>query len=112
MLKLYRTDGRKNEDWFGWHKDVLSPAAGTVITIIQLRTADGIIIVLGHLAEIVVKKGEVVHAGQVLGKVGNNGQSRAPHTHLGAYREAGAIPLQIRWNLRSMAIMRKAAGVP
>ena len=70
---------------------------------IQFRNADGVIVVFAHVTEIAVKVGDTVKAGQVVAKVGNNGVARAPHIHIGAYREADAVPLQIRWDLRAMA---------
>jgi murein DD-endopeptidase MepM/ murein hydrolase activator NlpD len=131
IARLYRTDGRTNADWYGWLMDVASPTAGTVIAAwenprqntpgiqgtppgggVSILRTDGIVVTVGHLQAISVEKGSLVSVGQVLGKVGNNGQSRAPHIHIGAYRQAGAVPLQIRWDLRSMGLARRAAGVP
>lgn len=131
ILRLYRTDGSTNADWYGYSADVMSPTAGTVASVSQsttenvpgimgsppgggvtIRRSDGIIVVLGHLRNITVSAGTVVAVGQLLGKVGNNGPSRAPHIHVGAYREDGIVPLQIRWDLRAMGLARKAAGVP
>ncbi|MGC9331041.1 MAG: M23 family metallopeptidase [Bacteroidales bacterium] len=34
-----------------------------------------------HLSEIAVTKGDKVHPGSVLGKIGNTGESTAPHLH-------------------------------
>ena len=131
FLKLYRTDGRTNADWYGWHADVLAPFDGTVIRVspegpenlpgnlgppsnagaIQFRNAAGIVVLYAHVAEIAVKVGDRVAAGQVVAKLGNNGQTRAPGIHIGAYREADTVPLQIRWDLRAMARTRARAGV-
>jgi len=124
--RLYRADGRANADWYGWKADVLSPADATVVGVVakeeenvpgtlgrppagmlQLRTGDGIIISLGHVSAARVKLGDEVKAGQPLASVGNNGFARAPHIHVGAWREATAEPLQIRWDLRAMAALRK-----
>jgi hypothetical protein len=52
-----------------------------------------------------------MRVGQVVAKLGNNGQTRAPGIHIGAYREADSMPLQIRWDLRAMAKKRAEAGV-
>ena len=46
---------------------------------------------------LLVKRGDPVVRGQVLGEGGNNGFGRAPHIHAGAWR--GTTPLQIRWDL-------------
>lgn len=125
-LRPYRTDGAANADWFGWGEPVRAPADAEVIlvhenpavntpgemgpppaSIIRFRTDDGVIISFGHVAEITVKPGDRVSAGDILGKVGNNGVSRSPHIHVGAYRAADAVPLQIRWDLRSLARYRR-----
>ena len=125
-LRFYRSDGRTNADWYGWKADVLSPVDGTVAGILvkdqenvpgtlgrppagmlQLRTDEGIVISLGHVTAVRVKLGDRVKAGQPLASVGNNGYARAPHIHIGAWREATAEPLQIRWDLRAMAELRE-----
>jgi hypothetical protein len=131
FLKLHRTDGKTNADWYGWHADVLAPLDGTVVYArhdrqanvpgvpgpspaagsLRFKNADGVIVVYGHVTEIAVKVGDKVKAGQVVAKLGNNGQTRAPGIHTGAYRETDAVPLQIRWNLRAMAKQRAEAGV-
>lgn len=114
--RFYRTDGKTNEDWYGWKAKVHSPIDGTVVgaivnpvvnapgstgrppaTMIQLQAADGTMVVVAHLGSVVVKRGDAVTRGQVLGDVGNNGFGRVPHIHVGAWR--GTTPLQIRWDL-------------
>lgn len=120
--RAYRTDGKTNEDWYSWKAEVLSPTDGAIAGVvpnnqvnvpgtlgkppagmIQIRRDDGILVTLGHVMDARVKAGERVAAGQVIALVGNNGFSRAPHIHVGAYRLATAEPLQIRWDLRAMA---------
>jgi murein DD-endopeptidase MepM/ murein hydrolase activator NlpD len=115
----FRTDGRTNEDWYGWGEDVLAPFDGVVESThanpvtnapgmlgrppsgsITVKRADGTIVLYAHLAEISVKPGDSVKAGQAVAKVGNNGFSRSPHVHVGAYR--GDLALQIRWDLKAM----------
>lgn len=117
--RLYRTDGRTNEDWYSWGAEVLSPTDGVLIGLVhntsvnvpgskgkppaglmQIRRADGIVIMLGHLDNFSVAVGEKVRAGQPVAKVGNNGPSYAPHVHVGASR--GSTPFQIRWDQRAM----------
>ena len=121
----FRTDGRTNEDWYGFHAEVLAPTDGEIAGVytktevntpgtmgkppaamVQIRRTDGIIVTLAHLADIGVKQGQRVSAGQVIGHVGNNGFARAPHIHIGAWREASAEPLQIRWDLNAIARFR------
>ena len=126
FLRPYRTNGKTNADWYGWHAQVLSPIDGTVIGVLakpddnvpgtmgkppaamlQLRTDDGVIVVLGHVTAIRVARGARVRRGEVIALDGNNGMARAPHVHVGAYVEATAEPLQIRWDQRAMAEAQK-----
>jgi hypothetical protein len=126
FMRPYRTDGKTNADWYGWHAEVLAPVDGTVVGVLakpddnvpgtmgkppaamlQLRTDDGRIVVLGHVTAIRVARGERVKRGQVIALDGNNGMARAPHVHVGAYVEATAEPLQIRWDQRAMAEVQK-----
>jgi murein DD-endopeptidase MepM/ murein hydrolase activator NlpD len=123
--QLYRKDGHSNIDWYGWNAEVLSPTDGVIAGVvaktdvntpgsmgrppaamIQIRRADGIIVVLAHVANIRVKLGDRVTAGQVIANVGNNGMARNPHIHIGAWRESNAEPLQIRWDLQAVAKLR------
>lgn len=124
-LRLHRGNGFRNEDWYGWDREVLSPIAGTVVhvhlnpkenepgivgpgpaTYVVLRGDDGTYVSVAHLREIRVQPGDRVEAGQPLGLVGNNGESWNPHIHLGAWREDR--PLQIRFDLRAMSKLRAA----
>jgi hypothetical protein len=126
FMRPYRTDGKTNADWYGWHAAVLSPVDGTVIGVLakpddnvpgtmgkppaamlQLRTDDGVIVVLGHVTAIRVTRGARVRRGEVIALDGNNGMARAPHVHVGAYVEATAEPLQIRWDQRAMAEVQR-----
>lgn len=121
-MKFYRTDGKANEDWYGWHAEVLAPVAGTVLGLlakpesnvpgtmgpppagqIRILTDDGIVVVLAHLTDFRVKAGDRVAAGQVIAVDGNNGMARNPHVHVGAWRQKNLVPLQIRWDLRALA---------
>lgn len=123
--RMYRTDGRRNEDWYGWNAEVLSPVDGTVVGVlvnervnrpgvlgkppaglVQIRREDGVVVVLAHLSQIAVRPGETVRVGQTLARVGNNGTSRSPHVHVGAWREQTNEPLQIRWDQAAMARLR------
>jgi murein DD-endopeptidase MepM/ murein hydrolase activator NlpD len=48
---------------------------------IRLRHVDGIKSSYAHLSRLMVKKGETVTAGQVIGISGNSGSSTGPHLH-------------------------------
>ena len=117
--KLYRGDGKTNEDWYGWQAEVLAPFDGKIkavlaneavnqpgqfgrppASMVLFERADGVVVVYAHVTAVKVKPGDPVSAGQVVASVGNNGMSRSPHVHVGAYR--GDLPLQIRWDLRAM----------
>jgi len=129
FARSFKTDGKTNEDWYGWHATLLAPCDGTVVglldktevnvpgtfgkppaAMLQFRRDDGIIIVYAHVTNVQVKPGDRVTAGQPVAQVGNNGFSRAPHTHVGAWRERDGIPLQIRWDLRAMAKLQSQAN--
>jgi hypothetical protein len=118
-LRQYRNSGLKNEDWFGWGVDVLSPCAGKVEKVrenavtnepgilgkppasaLVLSCDDGVHFVVAHIAAPVVAVGDSVAAGQKIAQVGNNGMSRHPHIHLGAWR--GTEPLQVRFDQTKM----------
>lgn len=120
--------GKENEDWHGWRQDVLAPFESRVVQVARPDSinepgnmnrdgktglivfedeGEGIAIVYAHVREIEVEQGDTVRRGDVVGKVGNNGTSRAPHVHVGAWTgapnllgsETGAEPLQIQVDL-------------
>jgi len=115
-LRSHVGDGSRNEDWYGWREEVLSPCDCIVLDVhineatntpgkmipgrassVQLKRDDDTTFVIGHVREVQVEVGEKVRAGQTLARVGNNGYSRHPHIHLGAWK--GDQPLQIRFDL-------------
>jgi hypothetical protein len=122
------TDGTQNEDWFGWRRDVLAPFESTVVRVVEPDTVNapgtmnrearpGLIVfqdttetltvAYAHVREIRVEPGEPVDPGEVVAKMGNNGSSRNPHVHVGAWRgdpdllgaKNGGMPLQIQVDL-------------
>ena len=141
--RTYRpgTDGEQNEDWFGWRRDVRAPLQGTVVRtaapdtvnapgtmnrdaqpglIIFRDKREDITVVYAHVREIAVNEGETVQAGDVVAKVGNNGNSRAPHVHVGAWRggmdlvgsRTGGTPLQLQIDLYAEERSPTQAGRP
>ncbi|MCO5144143.1 MAG: peptidoglycan DD-metalloendopeptidase family protein [Oligoflexia bacterium] len=118
-FRNYIESGGKNEDWYGWHQNVLSPVDGTVVKVnvnqtvnipgmigtgiasfIVLKAKNGTMVLLAHIDSAKVKAGDVVKAGEAIARVGNNGQARSPHIHIGAWR--GNTPLQIRFDQTKM----------
>ena len=116
--RLFRTDGRTNADWYGWGAAVLAPFDGVVRQVrvnpvvnrpgvpgsspasqIVFGRSDGLIVAYAHVADLRVKVGDSVKAGQVVAVDGNNGAAEAPHVHVGAFR--GRVPFQIRWDQRA-----------
>ena len=125
-LRTHRGDGSRNEDWYGWDREVLAPIDGEVVrvhvnpilnepgimqpgmaSLVVLRAGDGTHVTVAHVRKIRVAEGDRVQAGQPIGRVGNDGFSRHPHIHVGAWRDGG--PLQIRFDLRAMARLRATA---
>ena len=117
IARAYRGDGSRNEDWYGWQKDVGSPCGCKVVKVnvnpetnqpgvlgeppasfVVLERDDGVHFLLAHLDAIEVKVGDRVVPGQKLGVVGNNGYGRNPHIHIGAWHDR--TPLQVRFDLR------------
>lgn len=122
FMKSYRTDGLANEDWYGWNQPVLSPCDCTVIRVslnavdnvpgvlgsppasmLLLEAEDGTKVLLAHVRSPAVQEGQAVKAGEAIARVGNNGYSRNPHIHIGAWR--GQQALQIRWDQRHIPVL-------
>jgi hypothetical protein len=123
--RAYRTDGRSNEDYFGWRAPVLAPFDGVVEAVrasdtdnapgimgagvpglIVFRRDDGVLVVFAHIDDPRVAVGDRVRAGQEIAVIGNNGASFAPHVHIGAWK--GDTPYQIRFDLRAMGALERA----
>jgi murein DD-endopeptidase MepM/ murein hydrolase activator NlpD len=69
-----------------------TPTGGLVIW--QADAASALTYYYAHLAELLVRDGTVVRAGDVIGRVGNTGNARGtpPHLHFAIYRP-GTIPI-------------------
>jgi len=100
----------------GWDLDaaagtpVLAPARGRVVLAEALQVRGNAVIVdhgLGvysayyHLSEIRVRVGQIVAAGEVIGKVGNTGLSTGPHLHW-EMRVGGVAVEPAEWVQRRM----------
>ncbi|UCF43887.1 MAG: peptidoglycan DD-metalloendopeptidase family protein [Planctomycetota bacterium] len=101
---MHSGEGKANEDYFSFGREVLVPADGTVTDVIEgvrdnvpgsmnpysglgnavfIQHREHEISVLAHLklGSIKVKVGDKVKAGQVIGLCGNSGNSSQPHLH-------------------------------
>lgn len=119
FARTHQRDGYRNEDWHGWNQIVLSPCRCIVESVsinpvvnrpgklgkppassIVLLREDGVRFSLSHITDPSVAKGDQVQPGDSIARVGNNGYSRAPHIHIGAYK--GRDGLQIQWDLKTV----------
>ncbi|MEO0607550.1 MAG: M23 family metallopeptidase [Pseudomonadota bacterium] len=126
--RYFKTNGTTNEDWFSWRAEVLAPVTGTVSRIninpvtnevgflgqppasfLIIERADGLSVLIAHVRELSVEQGAEVQAGQPIAKVGNNGFSRTPHIHIGAWAADGT-PRQIQFDLRAHGALMQTEG--
>lgn len=103
--RTFRSDGTRLDDYYAYGRPVLAPAGGVVRAIhdgeadgpigqwwflratgnhVILEVAPGEFLFIAHLQprSIAVAPGERVRAGQIIGRVGNSGNSSEPHVHL------------------------------
>lgn len=102
--KSYQNDGRQNSDYYAFGKDLFSPVNGIVVLVVDgikdnnpgemnpmFATGNTVIIkteydeylVFAHFKQnsIKVKQDQHIKAGELLGKVGNSGNSSEAHIH-------------------------------
>ena len=111
-------DPAQNESYFGFGQPVLAVADAEVVTVVNtmpeapprtflaglslgdlggnrvvLKLRDGVYAFYAHLqtGSVTVKPGDRVHAGQVIAKLGNSGNTSEAHLHFGLM--AGPLPL-------------------
>jgi hypothetical protein len=136
--RLYTGDGTRNEDWFSWNAPLHAPFDGVVKLVLRnavvnrpgTRGPDPASAILFerlgdpvdapvqvgyvHVQDIQVAVGDTVRAGDVVARVGNNGNAHFPHVHVGALRGdlvsamngqthgKNPVPLQVRFDLAAM----------
>jgi hypothetical protein len=107
--RLFDGDGSRNEQWYGFGADVVAVADGSVSVAfdgmgeqtpntpatglrgprdysgnhVSLQISPGVWAIYAHLqpGSITIKTGDEVRKGQVIGKLGNSGNSSGPHLH-------------------------------
>jgi len=117
--KTHKDIGEKNEDYYAYGQDVLSPADGTVTDVIDgvrdnmpgttnhysklgnavfIQHSDYEVSIIAHLkpGSIKVRPGDKVKGGDLIGLCGNSGDSILPH---------------IQYNLQNTSVMQFATGI-
>ena len=102
--KSYKSDGKNNEDYYAFGKELLAPANGEVVLVVDgikdnkpgvmnpnyipgntviIKTINNEYLFFAHFKQhsIKVKQGQKVQQGDVLGLCGNSGNSSEPHLH-------------------------------
>ena len=100
----YKTDGIANEDYYAFGKDLIAPCDGEIVLVVDgvkdntpgisnpyyilgntviIKTQNNEYLFFAHFKQhsIVVKQGQKVKQGQLLGLCGNSGNSSEPHLH-------------------------------
>ena len=99
---IFQNDGTRNEDYFCYNKEVVSPGAGRVVEVVgeidenkpgEWTSGAGNYVIIDHgnneysilahlkRGSIAVTPGENVYVGQFLGLCGNSGHAAMPHLH-------------------------------
>lgn len=102
--RRHRETGQSSQDWLCYRLPALAPAAGTVVRVVDgckdqapgdadtesnwgnvvvVHHGPGVFSLIAHLSfgTIAVREGQVVAAGQELGRVGSSGRAPVPHLH-------------------------------
>lgn len=100
----FKTDGKSNEDYYAFGKELIAPCDGEIVLVVDgvkdnipgilnpvyvpgntviLKTQNNEYLFFAHFKQhsIVVKQGQKVKQGQLLGLCGNSGNSSEPHLH-------------------------------
>lgn len=123
----HRGEGKENTDYWAWGQAVRAPAQGTVVAVqdgladvrpgtepdIGHPAGNHVVIDLGHdeyavlahfqKGSIRVATGDKVTSGQLLGLVGNSGNSSEPHIHFHVqdspkFRPGGSVGIPVRFD--------------
>ena len=98
------TNGKKNEDYYAFGKEIIAPIEGEIVAVVDgikdnkpgemnkiyipgntviLKVDEKKFLIFAHFKKhsIVVKEGDVIKQGDLLGLTGNSGNSSEPHLH-------------------------------
>jgi murein DD-endopeptidase MepM/ murein hydrolase activator NlpD len=117
--RIYNGDGSQNTDWVGFGEPIHAVVDGTAVVAVDgkpdippmtknpgLRTPEDyagndVVIAIGHgryavfdhlvRGSVRVRRGQRVRAGQVIGKLGNSGNTDGPHLHFGIETRPDAL---------------------
>lgn len=67
---------------------------GSEVGFVAIKSSNGEVVLLAHLAKIQVSEGSPIRVGEPIGIISNNGSSRSPHIHLGAYRKSHSLVIE------------------
>lgn len=102
--KTYKTDGKTNEDYYAFGKELMAPCDGEIVLVVDgikdnkpgelnpiyipgntviIKTAKNEYLFFAHFKQhsIKVRQGQKIKQGQVLGLCGNSGNSSEAHLH-------------------------------
>ena len=102
--KSYKTDGNTNEDYYAFGKELIAPCDGEIVLVVDgvednipgelnpiyvpgnkviIKTKNNEYLFFAHFKQhsIIVKQGQKVKQGEILGLTGNSGNSSEPHLH-------------------------------
>ena len=71
----------------GWHLGVHWSGHPVLGGMIKIKHIDGTYSIYGHLSEIYVSEGNIVYAGQIIGRMGDTGISTGQHLHFELHDE-------------------------
>ncbi len=102
--KSYKTDGKTNDDYYAFGKELIAPCDGEVVLVVDgikdnkpgelnpiyipgntviIKTENNEYLFFAHFKQnsIKVKQGQKIKQGELLGLCGNSGNSSEPHSH-------------------------------
>jgi hypothetical protein len=138
--QTFTGDGTQNTDWLGFGEPIHAVADGTVVLARDglpdippmtknpdLRTprdyaGNNVIVAIGagryavfdHLVRgsVRVRRGQRVRAGQVIGLLGNSGNTDAPHLHFGIQDRPDSLSQSLPFEIDSFVLEHTVSAVP